>query len=76
VTAQKPELATATVVVGMFCYFGGALFTLLVGALANAIGCEPPVAMLFAFDSSALRQRRGRGKVVLNQLRIQIRYVQ
>jgi ACS family hexuronate transporter-like MFS transporter len=34
----------------MFGYLGGALFTLLVGALANTIGYEPLFAMLFAFD--------------------------
>jgi MFS transporter, ACS family, hexuronate transporter len=34
----------------MFGYLGGALFTLLVGALANTIGYEPLFALLFAFD--------------------------
>lgn len=47
---EKPEVATATGVAGMFGYLGGALFTLLVGQLAGAIGYEPLFAMLFAFD--------------------------
>ena len=47
---EKPEIATATGVAGMFGYLGGALFTLLVGALANTIGYEPLFALLFAFD--------------------------
>lgn len=47
---EKPEVATATGVAGMFGYLGGALFTLLVGRLANTIGYEPLFAVLFAFD--------------------------
>jgi len=47
---EKPEIATATGVAGMFGYLGGALFTLTVGALANTIGYEPLFALLFAFD--------------------------
>jgi ACS family hexuronate transporter-like MFS transporter len=47
---EKPEVATATGVAGMFGYLGGAMFTLLVGQLANTIGYEPLFAMLFAFD--------------------------
>jgi ACS family hexuronate transporter-like MFS transporter len=47
---EKPEVATATGVAGMFGYLGGALFTLMVGALANTIGFEPLFALLFAFD--------------------------
>ena len=47
---EKPEVATATGVAGMFGYLGGALFTLMVGALANTIGYEPLFAMLFLFD--------------------------
>jgi ACS family hexuronate transporter-like MFS transporter len=41
---EKPEVA------GMFGYLGGALFTLMVGALVNTIGYEPLFALLFAFD--------------------------
>ena len=47
---EKPEIATATGVAGMFGYLGGALFTLVVGALANTLGYEPLFAMLFLFD--------------------------
>jgi ACS family hexuronate transporter-like MFS transporter len=47
---EKPEVATATGVAGMFGYLGGALFTLTVGALANSVGYEPLFAMLFLFD--------------------------
>ena len=47
---EKPEVATATGVAGMFGYLGGALFTLMVGALANTIGYEPLFALLFLFD--------------------------
>jgi MFS transporter, ACS family, hexuronate transporter len=47
---EKPEVATATGVAGMFGYLGGALFTLMVGALANSIGYEPLFALLFLFD--------------------------
>jgi MFS transporter, ACS family, hexuronate transporter len=47
---DKSEVATATGVAGMFGYFGGALFTLAVGQLANTLGYEPLFAMLFAFD--------------------------
>jgi MFS transporter, ACS family, aldohexuronate transporter len=34
----------------MFGYLGGALFTLMVGALASTIGYEPLFALLFLFD--------------------------
>ena len=47
---EKPEVATATGVAGMFGYLGGAIFTLMVGQLANTIGYEPLFAMLFLFD--------------------------
>ncbi len=47
---EKPEVATATGVAGMFGYLGGALFTLAVGQLANTLGYEPLFAMLFVFD--------------------------
>ena len=47
---EKPEVATATGVAGMFGYLGGALFTLMVGALATSIGYEPLFALLFLFD--------------------------
>ena len=47
---EKPEVATATGVAGMFGYLGGALFTLMVGALATTIGYEPLFALLFLFD--------------------------
>ena len=47
---EKSEIATSTGVAGMFGYLGGALFTLLVGALASTIGYEPLFAMLFGFD--------------------------
>ncbi len=47
---EKPEIATATGVAGMFGYFGGALFTLALGQLASTFGYEPMFALLFAFD--------------------------
>lgn len=47
---EKPEVATATGVAGMFGYLGGALFTLAVGQLASTIGYEPLFALLFLFD--------------------------
>jgi len=47
---EKPEIATATGVAGMFGYLGGALFTLALGQLANTLGYEPMFAVLFAFD--------------------------
>ncbi len=47
---ERPEVATATGVAGMFGYLGGALFTLMVGALANSIGYEPLFALPFLFD--------------------------
>ncbi len=47
---EKPEVATATGIAGMFGYLGGAIFTLMVGQLANTIGYEPLFAMLFLFD--------------------------
>jgi ACS family hexuronate transporter-like MFS transporter len=47
---EKPEVGTATGVAGMFGYLGGALFTLMVGALATSIGYEPLFALLFLFD--------------------------
>jgi ACS family hexuronate transporter-like MFS transporter len=47
---EKSEVATATGVAGMFGYLGGALFTLLLGALANTVGYEPLFALLFLFD--------------------------
>jgi len=63
----KSDVATATGVAGMFGYLGGALFTLVVGQLANTIGYEPLFAMLFLFDITAavalwafLGQRRRR----------------
>jgi ACS family hexuronate transporter-like MFS transporter len=46
----KSDVATATGVAGMFGYLGGAIFTLVVGQLANTIGYEPLFAMLFLFD--------------------------
>ena len=55
---EKTEIATATGVAGMFGYLGGAMFTLVVGALANTVGYEPMFAMLFA-----LRPRRRRDPV-------------
>jgi ACS family hexuronate transporter-like MFS transporter len=47
---EKPEIATATGVAGMFGYLGGALFTLAVGRLADTLGYEPLFALLFLFD--------------------------
>lgn len=47
---EKSEVATATGIAGMFGYLGGAIFTLVVGALATTIGYEPLFAMLFLFD--------------------------
>jgi ACS family hexuronate transporter-like MFS transporter len=66
---EKSDVATATGVAGMFGYLGGALFTLLVGALAATIGYEPLFALLFAFDLVAaatlwafIGVRRGQGR--------------
>lgn len=47
---EKQEVATATGIAGMFGYLGGALFTLVVGQLANTVGYEPLFALLFVFD--------------------------
>ncbi len=47
---ETPDVATATGIAGMFGYLGGALFTLMVGALASTLGYEPLFAMLFLFD--------------------------
>ena len=47
---EKPEVGAATGVAGMFGYLGGALFTLVVGQLANTVGYEPLFALLFVFD--------------------------
>lgn len=61
---EKPEIATATGVAGMFGYLGGALFTLVFGALAGVIGYEPLFAVLFLFDliaAAALWLFIGRG---------------
>lgn len=50
---EKSEVATATGIAGMFGYLGGAIFTLVVGALATTIGYEPLFALLFLFDLAA-----------------------
>lgn len=50
---EKSEVATATGIAGMFGYLGGALFTLVVGQLANTIGYEPLFTLLFFFDIAA-----------------------
>ena len=47
---EKPEIGTATGIAGMFGYLGGAIFTLVLGQLANTVGYEPLFAMLFLFD--------------------------
>ncbi len=47
---ETTDVATATGIAGMFGYLGGALFTLLVGALAATVGYEPLFALLFLFD--------------------------
>ncbi|TBW36076.1 MFS transporter [Siculibacillus lacustris] len=47
---EKSEVATATGIAGMFGYLGGAIFTLVVGALATTLGYEPLFALLFLFD--------------------------
>jgi ACS family hexuronate transporter-like MFS transporter len=47
---EKSDVATATGVAGMFGYLGGAVFTLMVGQLANTIGYEPLFAVLVLFD--------------------------
>ena len=47
---EKPEIGTATGIAGMFGYLGGAIFTLVLGQLANTLGYEPLFAMLFLFD--------------------------
>jgi ACS family hexuronate transporter-like MFS transporter len=53
---EKPEVATATGVAGMFGYLGGALFTLALGQLAGVTGYEPLFAVLFLFDIVAAAQ--------------------
>jgi MFS transporter, ACS family, hexuronate transporter len=50
---ERADVATATGVAGMFGYLGGAIFTLMVGALAGTIGYEPLFALLFLFDVAA-----------------------
>jgi MFS transporter, ACS family, hexuronate transporter len=50
---EKSEVATATGIAGMFGYLGGAIFTLLLGALAGTVGYEPLFALLFLFDLTA-----------------------
>jgi ACS family hexuronate transporter-like MFS transporter len=50
---EKSEVATATGIAGMFGYLGGAMFTLVVGALASTIGYEPLFTLLFFFDVAA-----------------------
>ena len=50
---EEKDVGTATGVAGMFGYLGGALFTLVVGQLANSIGYEPLFALLFLFDIAA-----------------------
>jgi ACS family hexuronate transporter-like MFS transporter len=47
---EKPEIATATGVAGMFGYLGATIFTLVLGALASTVGYEPMFAVLFLFD--------------------------
>ena len=47
---ETPDVATATGIAGMFGYLGGALFTLILGALATTVGYEPLFALLFLFD--------------------------
>ncbi len=47
---EKSDVATATGIAGMFGYLGGAVFTLMVGQLANTIGYEPLFAVLVLFD--------------------------
>jgi ACS family hexuronate transporter-like MFS transporter len=47
---EDKDVGTATGVAGMFGYLGGALFTLVLGQLANTIGYEPLFAVLFLFD--------------------------
>jgi MFS transporter, ACS family, hexuronate transporter len=50
---ETADVATATGFAGMFGYLGGAIFTLIVGALATTIGYEPLFTMLFFFDVTA-----------------------
>ena len=50
---EKPDVGTATGIAGMFGYLGGAIFTLVVGQLANTVGYEPLFALLFVFDLTA-----------------------
>jgi ACS family hexuronate transporter-like MFS transporter len=47
---ETNDVATATGIAGMFGYLGGAIFTLIVGALATTIGYEPLFTVLFLFD--------------------------
>ena len=53
-TFDKQEVATATGLAGMAGYFGGTLFTLVVGQLATTIGYEPLFACLSIFDLVAV----------------------
>ena len=57
---EKPEVATATGVAGMFGYLGGALFTLVLGALANTIGYEPLFARAVRSSTSSPPRPCGR----------------
>ena len=72
---EKPEVATATGIAGMFGYLGGALFTLMLGALASSIGYEPLFALLFLFDLVAAyalglpRGAPGAGRRTASELR-------
>jgi ACS family hexuronate transporter-like MFS transporter len=65
---EKKDIATATGLAGMAGYFGGTLFTLLVGQLASTIGYEPLFACLGVFDIVAalivwaVLGERGRGR--------------
>jgi ACS family hexuronate transporter-like MFS transporter len=52
-TFEKRSVATATGMAGMFGYFGGLLFSLVIGQLANTLGYEPLFMCLGAFDITA-----------------------
>lgn len=53
-TFEKSAVASTTGFAGMCGYLGGTIFTLVVGALADAIGFEPLFFCLFLFDIMAV----------------------
>ncbi len=52
-TFERQDVATATGFGGMAGYFGGTIFSLVIGQLASTIGFEPLFACLSVFDITA-----------------------